>query len=768
MTDIILLIAGAVLNLGLGTIALVKSKHSNIKVLFALLTLSLTMWSIFNYFSVSAINKDSILLLMRLVMFFAVLQSVFFFLFSTVFPEGIWSIKTKFLMPYLIVVVLTLAVTLSPFLFSSVTVDELNGSRVPVIEKGMLLFLVTAVGSLVMGFIKLLKKLIGSRGYVREQIKFLFIGVLSMFSLMILFNLVLVMLFKVDSFVYLGTYFTLPFVGFTTYAILTKGLFDIKLLLTEVGTLIVILALLLQTLMSKNLNQGIANSVLLVVVTYGGWVLVRSVVQEIKRREEMEKLALEKMKAFRELDERNRNLTALQKFSNIVLDNIDLKPMIQEIIDIIPKEVAHCFGAYVVLADKDKNIMKGLAASDGQAMDQINEVIEKDITQFSLPLDDRENMLMHAYHEQAMQRGNNLADFLAPPLSKTLALNAQHVSGIHGLLAIPLSAGDDHYGVLLYGMKVPIEHAAPEEINMMTAIADEVSLAIQRGMAYEELKKANEYLKQLDKMKDEFISVASHELNTPLAAIEGYLSMILDEHMGKVDKTAKEYLDRVYESSKRLAALILDLLNVSRIEQGRIHILYSKVNIEEMAQSVADELSIKAKPKNLYLKFEKPKHPIPENWIDANRIREVIVNFVGNAIKFTEKGGITIRTEAKGDQMVVSVADTGVGIAPADAEKLFKKFSQLDRAKNETQGTGLGLYISKNYIEMHKGKIWVESQKGKGATFKFSIPIWKEKPYDPYEGEGAVLKQAVKDTENKEPEKTVADSKTPSSYTLAQ
>ncbi|MEX2012475.1 MAG: HAMP domain-containing sensor histidine kinase, partial [Patescibacteria group bacterium] len=323
---------------------------------------------------------------------------------------------------------------------------------------------------------------------------------------------------------------------------------------------------------------------------------------------------------------------------------------------------------------------------------------------------------------------------------KAVAMSIQKITGAQHVEVFPLYAGGEPLGVMLFVFNRPGAEVHDKNYAIAKAISDDLSLAVQRAQAFEQLKAANEYLAQLDKMKDEFISMASHELNTPLAAIEGYLSMILDEGMGKIDKQSRTYLNRAYASSKRLAELILDLLNVSRIEQGRLKMKYEEVSMAEMTESVIHELQIKADGKKIYLKVAADKD-LPKIWCDPDRIREVIVNLTGNAIKFTDKGGITIKiSQPDPKNLRVAVTDTGRGIAKTDQPKLFQKFSQVKREVDEHQGSGLGLYISKNFVELHKGKIWVDSDTGKGATFSFEIPLIAKPPK---ELEGAILEKSV-------------------------
>jgi len=257
-----------------------------------------------------------------------------------------------------------------------------------------------------------------------------------------------------------------------------------------------------------------------------------------------------------------------------------------------------------------------------------------------------------------------------------------------------------------------------------------------------DLEMANNNLKELDKVKDDFLSMASHELNTPIAAIEGYLSMILVEHLaGVIPPKAKTYLDSVYASSQRLAHLVRDLLNVSRIESGRIHLLYEQKPVEDIIKQAVMEVNSKAIERQHTLTFEQPAAPLPLTWYDATRITEIIINMIGNSIKYTEPGGkIVVKAMADDQKIVVSVADNGRGIPLNRQDAIFQKFTQADVLKDQQKGTGLGMYISKKFIELHKGQIWFHSDgEGKGTTFFFSLPILKDKPADEHEGEGPVL-----------------------------
>lgn len=277
---------------------------------------------------------------------------------------------------------------------------------------------------------------------------------------------------------------------------------------------------------------------------------------------------------------------------------------------------------------------------------------------------------------------------------------------------------------------------------LIKSVRKEIEQREKLAKLSDELEKANAHLKEIDKLKDDFLSMASHELNTPIAAIEGYLSMILQEGIGgKIPAKTREYLQSVFLSSQRLAHLVKDLLNVSRIESGRIHIIYEQKQIEDVIDQAIMEVMSKAREANHNLTFVKPKKKMPMTWIDVTRITEILINIMGNAIKYTPNSGkITVKCVNDDEKIVVSVEDNGKGIPKERAKAVFEKFTQVDVMKDEVKGTGLGMYIAKKFIELMHGKIWFKSDgAGKGSTFYFSLPIVKNKPFDPHEGEDAVL-----------------------------
>jgi len=240
-----------------------------------------------------------------------------------------------------------------------------------------------------------------------------------------------------------------------------------------------------------------------------------------------------------------------------------------------------------------------------------------------------------------------------------------------------------------------------------------------------ELEKAYDELERIDRAKTEFLSMASHQLRTPLGIIRGYISMMLEGDYGEFPKEAKMRLENTLISSERLVKLVNDLLDITRLEMGKIELKLERASIEEIISGVVEEMKPAAEKKGLYLKWEKPATALPEMSLDKNKIRQVILNLVDNGIKYTQKGGVEIKLKIENSKLKIIVSDTGVGMSKEEIENLFEIMAR-GRAGLQywMQGVGLGLYTAKKFIEMHGGRIWAESPgKDKGSTFYIELPV---------------------------------------------
>lgn len=228
-------------------------------------------------------------------------------------------------------------------------------------------------------------------------------------------------------------------------------------------------------------------------------------------------------------------------------------------------------------------------------------------------------------------------------------------------------------------------------------------------------------LQEVDQMKDEFITVASHELRTPITAIRGYLTVLLETH-DLSDAEQHKMIESAERSSRQLNALVADLLDVSRIEQGRVQLEPAKINIDEAIAKAADQLKGLAAEKKIDVNLVPAEQKLFTR-ADARKLHQILINFMDNAIKYTEKGSITISASEEGDSVAVFIRDTGIGMSPEDRQNLFKKFYRVQNKETEhITGTGLGLWITKSLIELMGGSVFVDSIKGSGTQIKFTLP----------------------------------------------
>lgn len=556
-------------NLLLGYIVLVRDKKSATNILFFIFALISALSSIANYFSLHSASEASTLFWIRMVMFFASYLAVAFYLFVDTFPKQKLSISHFWLYIVVSLGIINSIIAISPLLFSSVSVSYANIQPSPGL--GMAFYMPTFIILLVGGLYLLIRNYKREQGDLKNQLKLLLWGLALTFIFIVLINVIFVNIFKVSSLQFLAGLFTLIYVSFTAYAILKYRLFNIKIILTEAAVVIINVVLTVQIITANTIVEGLLRFLFEILVFYGSYLLVKSVLREIKFRQELQQMA-------------------------------------------------------------------------------------------------------------------------------------------------------------------------------------------------EQLAHANAHLKELDKMKTEFVSLASHELLTPVSAIEGYLSMMLDEHLAKVDDPkAVHYMDRVYNSAKRLARLVTDMLNVSRIEEGRLLVEKREVSLTGLIQQVIDEIKFKAEEKKQKIKFDSTNHWI--TWGDPDKIKEVLINLIGNSIKYSKNPGeIDVSIEIVPTQQVqetwngiessikagplddqeaiksavderlkrlvgekqilIHVKDQGIGIPKEELPRLFKKFHRVgDYTTAESQGTGLGLYISRALVELHHGRIWADSEgSGKGSTFTFSLP----------------------------------------------
>ena len=430
-------------------------------------------------------------------------------------------------------------------------------------------------------------------------------------------------------------------------------------------------------------------------------------------------------------------IEALWHLQKIILDSLDFNQVVKKIVDGLLTELGYLNLGYriivLTLVDETRRVLKRISLSSTPEAARAMTVSAVPFHEIEIPLEVYDNLLIKAINEQKPYTTHYWPDIFKPILATEEALANQKAAGIKTSMIYPVIVKEKSIGALIFSLIKEEEEVSDDEKDLIRGFTDIVGLAVQNSQLYsslesttKKLESANIKLKEVDKLKDEFVSLASHELRTPMTIIKSYLWMILEREKSGINEKQKTYLDRAYASTERLINLVNDMLNVSRIESGRLTLNLKSTDIAELANTVYQEMLPKAQELEINLEITKPEVPLPKVLIDPERIEQVLINLVGNSLKFTPKDGkISISFSTKESFVIITISDTGKGIAKEDLPKLFQKFGMIGNnylTKQSTQGTGLGLYLSKSIIELHGGKIWVESEgEGKGSKFSFTL-----------------------------------------------
>jgi signal transduction histidine kinase/DNA-binding response OmpR family regulator len=288
-------------------------------------------------------------------------------------------------------------------------------------------------------------------------------------------------------------------------------------------------------------------------------------------------------------------------------------------------------------------------------------------------------------------------------------------------LTLPLKSGLQVLGVLDL-QSIELDAFSPGLVQVFQTLADQIAIAIQNAQLFQVARAARAEAEEANRAKSTFLANMSHELRTPLNSIINFTGFVLDGLFGPVTPEQQQYLSLSLHSSEHLLGLINDILDLSKIEAGKMELVYEDVALRELLESVLNTTTSLTQSKGLELQAE-IADPLPPLRADAKRLRQILLNLLSNAAKFTKAGGVTLRAWAEGDFIHFSVQDTGIGIAKEDIAKVFAEFEQVDSgAARQEGGTGLGMPISKRFVELHGGQMWVESEPGVGSTFSFTLP----------------------------------------------
>jgi signal transduction histidine kinase len=318
----------------------------------------------------------------------------------------------------------------------------------------------------------------------------------------------------------------------------------------------------------------------------------------------------------------------------------------------------------------------------------------------------------------------------APDQQVARMLKLAEKDGFHGFVVAPLGDKDDLLGAVCLPFRR--DQYVPESLlPTLSALCDQAALALRNIQYNEELARKNDELTHLDELKSDFMATMSHELRTPLTSIIGYSDMMLAGMTGELNEKQTNFAESILQSGETLLGLINDILDLTKIEAGKLELNYETVDLRAALLGVLPVVKPRAQDKRIRISTFLPTD-LPLVWADPGKLNQILLNLLTNGVKYThENGSVSVEARPQGELVEIWVTDTGIGISREDQERVFQRFTQVDSSATRTQGgTGLGLAITRELVELHGGTLRVQSKLGKGSSFIFTMPISK-KPADP-------------------------------------
>jgi signal transduction histidine kinase len=692
----------ALINIVLGVISYNKNPKSATHRLLTSLTIIFALWSIANYFSLNSSTSEDTLFWIRAVMFITAPLGPVLYLFIKTFPNAEFKINKKFLYVLTYLTIFVMAIAFTPLLFSGVTIAE---QITPTPGPGILLFAFLFVGMPLLGFIELIKKYRRSQGIEKLQLKYLIAGISETFALLILTNFIAVIVFRYSGFVIFGPMFSLILVGFITYAIIRHRLLEVRIILAR-SVLYTILIILIAGmyafgvyLVSQYIFRFSINTQRMVIYT----VLALFVA-----------FTLSPLRGFIEgltnkiffKGKYNPNTLAFQ-LTNIIASTISLNDLTRKTLKKLISELRITHGAFVIYSGRKFTIYPQGASHYEHERKTIDALYNlKRLTIFD-------------------EEKNNKVKEIMRILDVAVIM--------------PLFERSEKTGILLLGEKKTGQIYSQQDITVLGIFGSAISIAIQNAKSYEairnfnvtlkeevqratkDLKNANIKLKDLSKQKDDFIAMASHELKTPVTSIKLYMQLLHRKFQKLKDVKSAESIAKMDGQVNKLINLINDLLDVSKVEEGKLQFNTTAFNLNDLVSEIVEEMQRTTKHKIVVV-----QENVEEVYGDRDRIGQVLTNFISNAIKYSPNAErLSVATTKNKKEAIVKVQDFGIGLSQKEKDKVFDRFYRAGERKDSFPGLGLGLYISSEIIHRHKGRIWVESAKGKGSSFYFSLPLSK-------------------------------------------
>lgn len=712
MLELIILLVSVFANFGLAMIVIAKNPRGRVNRNFTFLAMSLVVWLVANYISTHPIFFDQ-LTWIRIAISAAAVMSMAMLLLINVFPQG--DAYRKGLAGIAMFFGWGVAlVALSPLVFTDL---EVSGSSVnPVPGIGMALFMPFIFGTLASSVYILFRRFHSLKGALKEQMRYALIGVMVTFTLLPLQNFIIVILFHNTSFIFLSPLVGLVFTASFAYGIIRLKLFDIRLIIARfvAYVLLLLVAGLLYGFLGAGLSFfiiGVQPSIAQILVSTAVVGFLVLFVQPLRKFFNYITRTI-----FYQDDYDTKNV--LDNLATVLVHSTETKPLANVSLAILKKALKSDFITLVLMDETVEGGIKLLGNGRDPAI--FSEVTSQqlrrhvaDVVSFDLIDAPRDH-----FHREMQKAG---------------------VSVI-----VRLETKSEIVGYCIFGYKTTGSAYSERDIDLIRIASDELAVAIQNTLRFEqiqgfnatlqqrieeatkELRESNTQLQRLDEAKDEFVSMASHQLRTPLTSVKGYISMVLEGDAGKITSMQRQLLGEAFISSERMVHLISDFLNVSRLQTGTFILEKKSVDLAKIVTQEVESLQTTAHAHNLKLHYRAPSY-FPVLNIDEGKIRQVLMNFIDNAIYYSEENTtISISLTVDAGYAVLEVKDTGIGVPKEEQANLFSKFFRATNArKQRPDGTGVGLFLAKKVITAHGGSMVFSSVENEGSTFGFRLPIKK-------------------------------------------
>ncbi len=720
-----------------------SNKKNKINCFFSLMSLSVLLWVVLGYLSHSELHDFSHLILYRMNLTVVCIFFIFAYYFSVFFPKE--GKRNKFLDVFIVITEIFIS---SLMLFTDLIIKD-----VEYIEWGInftlgnwnLIFytMVYIVTALV--FYNFFKKYFTLSVSDKIKVQYFLVGI-SLFAVFnLIFNVTMPIIIGSFRYYWIGDYSTIFLVILTAYAITKHELLGIKTLITQILIAIISIILIIDLLLlTDDITMQLLKTGILVSFLYFSRGMVESVKKEKRAREELEDSYKKVDKYVAELEDKNEDFGALLNASDVTVGSLDSEKIAQDIVDNVPTNLGYLGykGAVLVLYNKEKKTVRTCAITKSVTVKKAKKLLGKFFKEHSEPIS-TDNLVTKTIKTRKIQIGSKLEDFIAPTVSVNICRMIQKLVKAKSFISLPIFSSRKIIGAMIFVGTKPKREITQRDQDILFGFSSHVGASIENAELYEKtdsqmkelgklnnnLKRANQKLKELIEMKNEFLHITSHQLRTPLTAIRGMISMWYEGNFNHLSKKKKrEMLKNICISTERLNNITNDMLNSIELEGGAFEFQFKQLSLEKVIKESINILEFNFDKKGLYLDFDTKNGKIPVIEAEPNYVRQIFLNLIDNACKYTNKGGVDIDIRKSGKYVEITVKDTGIGVSKSDQKNIFQKFTRSKEAIIENAaGSGLGLFIVEKIVKAHYGKIEFYSEgKGKGSTVKVYLPIRQE------------------------------------------